>query len=228
MSTVYKDMTGTFKNPLSTEKIVSRNHMIGFVEALLSKEMSIQALTLPANNFLFERKLKHYCATNKQAAFISCVEADDKVFYDGKTNEPPHLVSEYRHEDVFMYLLTTLRKFNFIWLDLCSCLSDQLVSELENVVDSTTIDDTCVFSITLQKGRETSLELGEETLGKYRKEVFPKRLQEAASKVNRDCKLLEVYNYRSTNKVSAPMSIYTFLITKQTEDVNKNSQILHT
>lgn len=228
MSTVYKDMTGTFKNPMSTEKIVSRNHMIGFVEALLNKELSVQALTLPANNFLFERKLKHHCTVNKQASFISCVEADDKVYSDGKLYEPPYLVTEYKHDDVFMYLLNTVKKFNFIWLDLCSCLSDQLVSELENVVDSTAIDDTCVFSVTLQKGRETSLELGEETLGKYRKEVFPKRLQEAASRVNRDCRLLEVYNYRSTNKVSAPMSIYTFLITKQTEDVNnKEVQILH-
>lgn len=222
------DMSGRFNNPDSVEKIVSRHHVLGFVDAILSRMPDISALTLPASNFVFERLLKHQSSVRKQTSSIRCVEEDENVYIKGVRDMPVNTLDGYFHKDVFEYILHTKNKFNLIWLDLCSCLSNELVAELENVVDSKCIADQCLFSVTIQKAREKSLDIGCKTLKEFRLEVFPRKLQKAAESVSRDCKLLEVYNYKSTNKLSTPMSIYTFLITSQTkENVKENSEILH-
>lgn len=205
---------GKFVNPHSLEKGVSRYHVKGFFELLLGQfENNIWCLTLPHNNFIFEQMLLNDFKLGTKIN-LTCLEKDKNTYHEGLNVKPKNRV-EYLNEDVFHYLNVTNRKYNFIWLDLCACLSKLLVIELQNVVDSAALGDDCLLCITVQKARERSgLKGYYKTLCSYRNEGFPKSLGQSAANVNRSCELLEVYNYKSYNKVSAPMSIYVFQIKK--------------
>lgn len=215
-----------FSNPNSIEKIVSRYHIMGYTE--LIQDSMITSLTLPASNFEFEKLLiKSRGSNRKNWTFLNmiCLEYDKDIYSIGekelKQVKGTGMWLDYRNENVFNFLLTYgERKFNFIWLDLCSCLSPLLVSELENVVDGNYIADECVFSVTVQKAREANMQdlLKGRTLSSYRLQGFPRALARAAAKVDRTCVLLGVHNYTSHNKISAPMSIYTFLITNRKQN----------
>lgn len=206
-----------FNNPDSLEKKLSRYHVLASIDMLVGKP-KIQALTLPSDNFIFEDMLSRRCGSSLSS--ICCPELNEEVYSQGMPRFPGMSKIKHIRGDVFSYLLYTTKRYNFVWLDLCNCLSEELMLNLESMVDSSALDDNCILSITIQKSRE-HFKIGSISPHEYRKEIFPRRLTLAAAKVDRQCKLLGIYYYRSTNRVSTPMSIYTFTINKNHHNANE-------
>lgn len=198
-----------FTNPGSLEKSISRHHVVGLTRALLG-QVDINTVSLPSSNFMFEN-IMHETYGNKLRSAIG-LELDPLVYEAGQPNKPDWI--EYHNTNVFTFICGMQTEVNAIWLDLCSSLSEDVISHIQRVVSSDAIADVCVMSITLQKGREHLPTSHRGTVGAYRRDSFSRRLQQSAFSADRYCKLVDVYEYTSTNRKSAPMSIFSFLITK--------------
>lgn len=207
-----------FTNPHNEEKQNSRYHILEYCDALLGDAENIQALTLPASNFIFENIVAKDAAYKGRVEF-TCVEKRKEVHHEGKYIIPTEVV-KYIRSDVFAFLDQCEKKFNFIWLDLCSSLTKNLLGQLGEVVQGKCIADECLFCVTILKAREFE---GKQIVKQYgsleyfREVIVPKQIIHSATEANRKCTLLEIHNYLS----ESPMSIYIFKIKKLSDHGTK-------
>jgi hypothetical protein len=116
----------------------------------------LNALTLPALEFEIEQKLlrdNKYCTLNmcEINPEVYKKQKKHKLLTNQSSTYTTQSIHHYNH-DVFE--LSGVLDLNFVWLDLCSYLTESLFTKLINFLSGTTFLPYGVFAITLMSSRE--------------------------------------------------------------------------
>jgi hypothetical protein len=194
-----------FKDHESIEKHRTRELLFSKLPQL--KKRNIRLLTLPSNNFIFEKMvMEHY-----PDAQIDCMELDKNLYNKMKSNLPVKV--NYEFGDIFDKLLANPNTYDFIWLDLCGNLSStNLLSIISSV--QTSLKQKCIFAFTLSSIREqrtkvfTSLYNCKDA-NEFRFKVFPRLLTKLGRMFHPKFSLADIIRYKNGSN-SIPMSLYLF------------------
>jgi hypothetical protein len=194
-----------FNQHYSEKKHKTRQYVFDQISTLNKRKIRI--LSLPANNFIFEKMvLEKY-----PDAIIDCMEINQSLFVEVKNDVPCKI--NYEFGDIFDKLQANPNTYDVVWLDLCGNLS---VSNLNNLISAaqTTIKKKSIFAFTLSSSREQKSKVFTElyncaNMDNFRYKVFPKMLTKMTKIVHPNFTLQKILKYR--NKGSrVPMSLYLF------------------
>lgn len=190
----------TYKNGSSVHKSYCRE----FVCGLVKKSRCRRVLTLPFTNFILEKQLVDL------GVEVHCVERSSSTFEVGKKNKPTQVI--YKHMDIFDYVRTAKQPFDYIWFDLCSNLSNNVLSQFLSIIGHPNVQGYASFTYTMNReytGKEIA-KFYDCTLKELRNEIFIQKLTEFAHLAGKKLKLVHQYQYQSDS--NTPMQFLTFKI----------------
>jgi len=201
-----------YNNHDSILKHQTRLEVLDKAEEIINLHGSINALTLPSSNFIFENLL---LKRNSGKVKLDCVERE-KDIYDQLIKKFGHKHSvKFFRDEVFNYLQSTSERYNFMWLDLCGPLSMGTFKNVLDLIKSPALDDNSYLFVTLLTAREPEAKQLEEYYGTdmktIRNHIFPNIVREHAGYVGRKCTIDPIIHYKSELKLAAsPMNVYGF------------------
>ena len=194
-----------FKDHESIEKHRTREVLFSKLPEL--KKRKIRLLTLPSNNFIFEKMVMERYPN----AQIDCMEIDKNLYNKMKNNLPVKV--NYEFGDVFDKLQANADTYDFIWLDLCGNLSS---TNLLNIISSvqTSLKQKCIFAFTLSSIREQRTKVFTSLYNckdgnEFRFKMFPKMLTKLGRFSHPKFSLADIIRYKNGVN-SIPMSLYLF------------------
>lgn len=204
------------------DKYIARVKIITHALNILGRK-PINALTLPAANFIFE----DLCMDMFPDIKFMCAERDIKVFREGRRNIPKGRII-YSNKDIFELAGKTKDKYNLVWLDFCSFYNDSILSGLFKLIERESEDD-CILAITLQKSREPGMDVvmkasGAKTLKEFRNSEFPNILRRYSTLSGKSLEVLEVYEYKDRTRISTPMILLIFNLKRENHEGNKEKK----
>jgi hypothetical protein len=194
------------------------NSQIHYIFPPDKRRSSFNVFTLAGENFSLEKTLKQ---TYKDKVNLFSVEQDSNIFQKQLALSTKYnLNMEIRNKKDIDYFKDCLYSFDAIWLDWCSCLTNQKLETLEILFKNNLLDqDLSILSITLMKAREQNIsffkDLQKHQLDYGRKYLIPTEINKIAKKYGYNIapSVYICYCDRVESK-SAPMITYFFYVSK--------------
>jgi hypothetical protein len=217
-----------YRNTHSFVKDIMRNYVLVEFSKLFSDVKNRSILSLPADNFIFEKKLLEI--DNKVR--IVCVERDKATYREGqKKIKRENLPIEHYNCTDTVLLSNTDNKFHGMWLDYCGPLTKALLSSLIPIVQGRysqfNESGESLICITLLKGRETDAKELRKGFG-YRsnsalRNGIPEILNTYANFAGKSICVQKVFEYKdsTSNPHSCTMLLYILKIKHGVKDINK-------
>lgn len=205
-------MTDNYRN---SNSLLKQNVRDILSKELLSSRKTIRVLSLPADNFYFERHLEQLYP-NKKFEFY-CLEMNRKVWLRGKKRLKNNSLRNklyYINTSTtnFLQSFNKRKKFDLIWLDYCGEYTDHInydITLTRNFLTKNTVVGVTLLGKREKKQYTDKLKKmsGKRSLSVIRKEVIPKLL---ANNLNLSVNKIINYCDKIQNAFSAPMFLYIF------------------
>lgn len=208
----------SYSNGNSIKKEKARNQLLDLVKPTISEAVkkwgkrTVKCLSLPADNFSFEEKLR------KQSSMyqIYTVENDSEVYKAG-LKKAKELQIKHNHDDIFDFMAKSHLKYDVIWLDLCGYLNPKLLNQLIPVVQGKYTPRKALLGLTTMQARENLLikqkkHYGFNQVSSFRI-GFPKYLDYFAEQAG--CKLTHYKRFKYISDNGVPMQLQKIIIEKQ-------------
>lgn len=207
----------TYKNAYSELKQHTRELLVNHVLDNITDEMKI--LSLPADNFIFEKQLRDQFSKRNPNGHIDflCAERNEAVYAKG-IGEAMRNNFNYVKADMKDLLPQLSNPFNAIWLDFCCMYNEAVVQCLQTVASNSLLGEHGTLALTLMYGREPNinqlmpfLKNGERVdTDSLRYKAFPRYVSEII--FHGKVKLQRILKYHDLGEgnLAAPMSIYIF------------------
>lgn len=199
-------MTKVFKDHYASPKQTTRDYLFDQLRYL--RKYKPKLLTLPADNFIFERMvLKQY-----PFAKIDCREYDINIFNKAKSIAPKQL--KYEYGDIFDKLHDCPNTYDLVWIDLCGNLSFSNINNLLSVVQNT-LKENSVLAFTFTAGRELNMSYILDVYSckdpkEFRFVKFPQIIINAAKLSHSNFHLDNIIRYKNNKNNSTPMCMLVF------------------
>jgi len=219
-----------FKNENSELKQHTRELL---VNQILDETLTdMRVLSLPADNFIFEKELQaRFIKFNPEKSIdFLCVEHNEEVYSHGLGEA---MVNNFNYiktkmEDILPKLSNP---FNAIWLDFCCMYNDSVIKSLQTISSNNLLADGGVLGLTLMYGREPNinqliafLKPGElQTNDTLRFKALPRYICEIIFHGKVKLSKILKYHDQGENVGSAPMLLYIF---QKTEVAVKKAGII--
>lgn len=207
----------TYKNAYSELKQHTRELLVNHVLDEPANDMKI--LSLPADNFLFEKQLRNQFNKRNPTGTIDflCAERNEVVYAKG-IGEAMSNNFNYVKADMKDLLPQLTSSFNAIWLDFCCMYNEAVVQCLQTISSNSLLGDNGTLALTLMYGREPNinqlipfLKNGERIdTDSLRYKAFPRYVSEIIFHGKLKLQRILKYHDLGEGNLSAPMSIYIF------------------
>ncbi|HUV84232.1 MAG TPA: hypothetical protein VMV86_00900 [Methanosarcinales archaeon] len=228
-STVIKPEV-TYKNAYSELKQHTREILVNHIFDNPVEDMRV--LSLPADNFLFEKQLKSQFKKRNLSGSLDflCVEHNEVIYNRGlgeaMTNNFHYVKAEMK--DVLPKLT---KPFTTIWLDFCCMYNAAVVQCLQTISSNNLLEDNGLLGLTLMYGREPDinslvpfLKQGErQDMDTLRFKAFPRYVGEVMFHGKVKLQRILKYHDMGESNLAAPMLIYIFQ--KSDKDFDKKGII---
>lgn len=196
-----------FNNHFSDNKQKCRDLVAEQVSKL---EGEVNVFTLPSTNFILEKTL-----LKKPGVCLYGAENNLRVYKDqGKNTISKQMV--LKKGDGFDVIKKSKKRFDVVWMDLCSPLRHSVLNNILSLVQSNSLADSCYFNVTIACAREMNYQsllsfYKAKNLKHFRDKIFPQLVKQFASSCGRECKLIKTINYKESGR-AIPMKMLTFKI----------------
>lgn len=207
-----------YHNSESIIKDQMRDFIIDTYMVHFGNRSKTNILSLPADNFIFEERLKRKANIN-----LTCIEKNKDTYKRGKrTMIKLQLKANYINCDDRSFISTTKDKFSLIWLDYCSPIRKDILANLVPIVQGNLSEynkkGKSLLAITLVKGREHDIkEIRKEFGFKNNEELrligVVQILDSYAKHNGKSIQIERIYQYKN-GRNDATMLLYILSINK--------------
>jgi hypothetical protein len=206
-----------YKNGNSELKQHTRELLVNKILDDSRDEMKV--LSLPADNFIFEKHLQSRFKRMHPEGTIKflCAERDEEVYNRGIA-EAMDNEFHYIKADMEAILPKMSSPFQAIWLDFCCMYNGYVVKSLQTISSKNLLDDGAVLGLTLMYGREPNiyelipfLEANEkQDTDTLRYKAFPRYVCNAIFGGKLQLHSVLRYHDLGENNQASPMLLYIF------------------